>query len=57
VSSSVFLTAGWKGTQWYGKSQQTVAFSCLLTDIGNIVYSSGQSIFVIDVHVKNIFDA
>jgi len=39
------------------KSQQGVTFPCSrLTDIGSMVYSTGQGLFVMDLGVKNIFD-
>jgi hypothetical protein len=42
----------------FGKSQHGVTFSCSrLTDIGSMVYSTGQGLFVMDVGVENIFDA
>jgi hypothetical protein len=40
----------------FGKSQQGVTFSCRLTDIESMVYSTGQGLFVMDLGVKNIFD-
>jgi hypothetical protein len=41
----------------FGKSQRCVTFSCSrLTDIGSMVYSTGQGLFVMDLGVKNIFD-
>jgi hypothetical protein len=41
----------------FGKSQQGFTFSCSrLTDIGSMVCSNGQGLFVMDLGVKNIFD-
>jgi hypothetical protein len=41
----------------FAKSQRCVTFSCSrLTDIGSMVCSNGQDLFVINLDVKNIFD-
>jgi hypothetical protein len=41
----------------FGKSQRGVTYSCSrLIDIGSMVYSSGQGLFLMDLGVKNIFD-